>query len=171
MGRPVQAPELLSGDLAHVRQGAQRMFNSLTQSVNELNRKLTAATMDLQHLEYWVSNNDWRQARISTTDATETTLAAYTMVDDRVWLMEALVAAREHSGADRAYFHIEGLFYREGASAAQQGLTISSVNLESDYDWDCDFDVDDADVRIRVTGELATDVDWRSWVRFREYKA
>jgi hypothetical protein len=160
---PLRVPRTSAGFADATQRGLDAGFGQ----INRLDGQLRSLKNRVQNLEYWLTNNDWRQSQIRTVNAAVATLAQYPMVDDRVWLMESVVAARRDTGADRAFYHIEGLFYREGAAAAQQGLTIASVNLESDITWNCDFDVNGIYVRVRVTGG-AFNVDWHGWTRFRE---
>ncbi len=100
---------------------------------------------------------------VTTTDATITEIASIPMEDEDVTRVEAIVTARERSGGDRSLYRIEGLFYREGASAAQQGSTAAVITaIESDATYDATFAVDGANISIRVTGKAATTIDWKA---------
>jgi len=163
---PFRASQTQRGSL----DSTQRSVDAIYDQLNRLGERHNRLEKRLRNVEYWFTNNDWRQAQLRTVNAAQATLAQYAMVDGRVWLMESVVAARRDTGADRAFYHIEGLFYREGAAAAQQGATVFIANIESDATWACTYDVNGINVRIRVTG-AAMNIDWRSWTRFREHVA
>jgi len=137
-------------------------------AVNDLERRMGLLEKRVAGLEYWLSNNDWRRYQVHTTDATETTCGQAKLYTGAQWLFEAAVVALS-SGGDSAFYHLEGAFYgAAGGVATQMGHTFSHFDEESDTDWDCDFDVDGQYVRVRVTGEAATSIDWKTFYRYRE---
>lgn len=107
------------------------------------------------------------KAAVQTTDATVTTCGSVTLEDTSVYKIEAEILGRETDGSNRAMYHLEGLFYREGGVAVQQGATISLVTIESDAAWACVFDVNSNDVRVRVTGAAAT-INWQVALKYHK---
>jgi len=106
-----------------------------------------------QHIEYVAAKQ--------TTDATVTTLASWSLLDETSYVIEATVSGKKSDTSQRAEYKIIGLFYRDGAgNATQQGATTVLSSIESDAAWDCVFDVSSTLARIRVTGAAATTVDW-----------
>jgi len=97
----------------------------------------------------------------TTTDATVTTAHAYTLADNTAILFQAKVLAIEDDASDRNLYHIEGLFYRDGAGAVQQGATTSITTIESEINCDCVFDVNGNDARLRITGIAAENWNWK----------
>ena len=98
----------------------------------------------------------------STADSTEKTAWSLEMVDETAVMITARVVAVQEDGAERAAYHIQGLFYATGGGAAtQQGSTAAIMTaIESDAAWDCLFDVSGQEVRLRVIGDAANTVNW-----------
>jgi hypothetical protein len=105
------------------------------------------------------------KASVQTTDATVTTCGDVTLEDTAAYYIETTVIGRETDGTNRNLYHLEGLFYREGGNATQQGATTSITTVESDGAWACVFDVSTNDVRVRVTGAAAT-IDWKTTIKY-----
>jgi len=107
--------------------------------------------------------------KVTTTDATQTTLVNITLDDNKTYHIEAEVYAQDSLYADRAFYHFEGLFYRNGGNATQEGSTqsINSVEGSGAGGWDAVFDTDSNDVRLRVTGELLKTVSWRGVLKYK----
>jgi len=111
----------------------------------------------------WNSNDDLKliKGTLQTTNNTTTTLLAYTLQTGSTYSIKATIKAREVSGADRALYVKQGLFYREGGGAVQQGTTQDVISdIESNSAWDSTFDVSGNDVRVRVTGAASTTINW-----------
>ena len=88
-----------------------------------------------------------------TTDATGTSIWSFTMPENSALSVEARVTAMESDGSDRNYYHIAGLFYRNGGNATQQGSTATIVTpIESDATPTVEFSVSGTDVRLRWNG-------------------
>lgn len=107
-----------------------------------------------------------RQARVATTDATQTTLDTFTITASKTYLIEARVLARRTGGAagtaddGAAYIRRAMVTTKAGTvtiNAVQDGLT-----QEDQAGWDCTLDVNAATVRVRVTGAADNNVVWHS---------
>jgi len=101
---------------------------------------------------------------VQTADATVTTLGTLALEEDKAYIVTAEIIAEETTApsADRAAYSFKGLFYRVNAGAAvQEGATSVLLEEESDAAWDCDFDVNANNVRVRVTGAVATTINWK----------
>ena len=101
-----------------------------------------------------------------TTNATQTTNGTLTLSDNTAVYVEATVIAMQSDGSDRNLYHLEGLFYRDGGGATQQGATTSITTIESEASCDCIFDVSSNSVRIRVTGVAAETWDWKTVLKW-----
>jgi len=107
-------------------------------------------------------------ATVQTSDATVTTLHSVTLDDNSGYYYEAIVTAMESDGSDRNLYHIEGLFYRDGAGAVQQGATTSITTIESEAGCACVFDVDTNDMRLRITGVAAETWNWKAVIKYNK---
>lgn len=110
-----------------------------------------------------VSNSDITYpiaGSLSTTNATETTLASYTTTTDKLHVIEVDVVAYDHSGAQGAGYKLAGLFRNNGGTLSQLGMTTSIMSTESPAGLACAFDMSGTAVRVRVTGIAATTFTW-----------
>lgn len=105
---------------------------------------------------------------VETTDETVTTCGSVTLTDDSAYLIEARVIGMQSDGSSRNVYHIEGLFYRDGGNATQQGATTSITTIESEALCDCVFDTDTNDVRVRVTGVAAETWHWKTVLKYHK---
>lgn len=99
---------------------------------------------------------------VTTSDATETTLATIAIPNDTSVLIEAHIVANDSS--ERAGYVLRALVYRIGAGAAAiEGQPQDPFVRESTATMDATIDVDGGNnARIRVTGIAATVVNWKS---------
>ena len=95
-----------------------------------------------------------------TIGATTPNIATTTLQDNSAYLIKAKVIGMESDGSDRNVYHFEGLFYRDGGNATQQGVTTVITEIESEAAADCDFNLSGSDVRIQVTGVAAETWNW-----------
>ena len=99
--------------------------------------------------------------RISTTDATVTTLLNIGLLNARVCHITLTAAGVKSDGTQRASYEITGTFYRTAAgNATQQGTTTVVHSAESDAAWNFAFAVTGITVQGRVTGVAATTIKW-----------
>jgi hypothetical protein len=99
--------------------------------------------------------------RVTTTNATVTTIANYLLKDARVYHFHVLCAGVKSDGTQRASYEFLGTFYRTAAGAAvQQGATTMLHSVESDAAWDVAFAIATNTVQVRVTGVAATTIKW-----------
>lgn len=108
--------------------------------------------------------NTGPQARTSTANATQTTIASLTLNDLRAYHVIARVIGVKTDGTDRASYEIRGTFYRNGGGATLQGALSVTHAVESDATWDATLDTNGNDVRVRVTGKAATNITWSAWI-------
>lgn len=109
-----------------------------------------------------------RQVALTTTDATVTDAWVLSeqqngdvLSDDRaIWLAVKCVAMQS-DGTNRAFYHKEGLFYRDGGGATQQGATVAVAEIESNAAWNLAFAVSGNDVKVQVTGAAGVNITWR----------
>jgi hypothetical protein len=99
--------------------------------------------------------------RISTTDATITTIANIALLDAGVYHIGWAVSGVKSDGTDRASYELLGTFYRTAAgNATQQGATTVIHSIESNAAWAAAFAVTGSTVQMRVTGVAATNIKW-----------
>ena len=105
-----------------------------------------------------------RWAQETTTDAAETTLYSFALTDEKLYFIDAWIVAQKSDGSERSAYHIEGLFYRDGAGAAtQEGTTTVISSIEGDAGMACIFDAGVAgsnNARVRVIGLAGVTFTW-----------
>lgn len=100
---------------------------------------------------------------VTTNDATVTTLATIAIPDDTVVFIAVEVIGRRTNAADRAGYLRNAVVFREAAGGATlQGAVDTALTRESDANWDATIDVNGNNARIRVTGRVGHDVNWKS---------
>lgn len=105
--------------------------------------------------------------RVTTTDATVTTLHSFSLSANNVSYIKAVVVARRTGGSggtaqDAACYFISGTFNITSGTAAQIGSTTVHHSAESQAGWDATFDVSGSAARIRVTGATNNNITWHS---------
>jgi hypothetical protein len=102
---------------------------------------------------------------ITTTDATQTTIATYTLPSNSVVELDVTVLARDYTNAVHAVYRRRAAVSRHASgSAALVGTVDSSVNPDKENGgaaaWDVDISVTGATAIVRVTGAAATTIKW-----------
>lgn len=117
-----------------------------------------------------VSNDDnyiVQQFSVTTTDATVTTLASFTIANNSTQLIEARITAFRTAGgganADSANYVRTGKGKNNAGTVTLQGLQ-TSYTQEDVAGWNATLDASGTDVRVRVTGAAATTIVWRCTV-------
>lgn len=102
---------------------------------------------------------------IKTTDQTETLVAAIPLAKGETVVVEARIIARTDDGQNRAYYHIEGLFYRE-QTLSQEGEQMTLSMVESDPLWDVRLypNTSKNSVDVMVKGKEATTISWKVYL-------
>lgn len=96
----------------------------------------------------------------TTTDATATNTAFFTIPDLAAISYRTKVLARSSTGADRATYDKEMLAYRNGGGATVQGSAVTFMEVESNAAWDAVTYVTGNFVSSRITGAAATTINW-----------
>ncbi|MBM4134413.1 MAG: hypothetical protein FJ245_11655, partial [Nitrospira sp.] len=101
--------------------------------------------------------NNTIQGRITTTDATATTLLSVKLMANTTYLLEARVVARRTGGSsgtadDGAGYVIRAAYQTATGTVTLIGAVSQIFVAESQAGWDCTFDVSGLLVRLRVTG-------------------
>jgi len=108
------------------------------------------------------------KSSVQTTDDVETTLWSKTLDDNKAYLLEVRIAARQADGANRAAYIRRVLVYRAGGDATIQGSVLDELTVESDSSWNATIDTSGNDVRVRVTGAASTTINWACDVWWQE---
>jgi hypothetical protein len=110
------------------------------------------------------------QASVQTTDATETTAASLTLLDDKVYNVVVRVVTRRSDvgGEARASWQFQTTAYRAGGGATLQGSVKQEYKSSSAGALAADLDVDSNDLRVRVSGLAAQDFEWKAYVDYVE---
>ncbi len=105
-------------------------------------------------------------AEKQTTDGVAQTLQYVALPDDSALFMHVKALGKKSDGSDRALYTREGLFYRDGGSATQQGSTTTiGTDIESNAAWGgLTMSVSGNLAVALVTGVAATTIDWRAQV-------
>ncbi len=98
-------------------------------------------------------------ANVQTTDATVTSLYTWTILDEAVTLATAEVGASLSTGADTAAYVRRIKFKRDGGTVTA-GTVETTFSDESVAGWDATIDNSTSTGRVRVTGVIATTIDW-----------
>ncbi len=111
---------------------------------------------------------------VQTTDATVTTIATYTLPDACIATFEAVVVARRPSNGDSAAFREALTVKRHGGGGAtivggQTALMVPDADAGA-LTWAVTLDVNVNDMRVRVTGQAAATIEWRSITRLNLYQ-
>lgn len=101
-------------------------------------------------------------AKVSTTDATTTTLATIPIPDDSSALIDVWVEAFRTDGADQGAYRRRAIVFRRAAGVATfQGTVDSPFTRESSVPWNVTIDVDGGNnARVRVTGQAGKSINW-----------
>jgi len=132
--------------------------------------KLHVETGDIKHKAHAAfagSGQVQTTNAVQTTDATVTTVASFTLADNTVYWFEATIIGRDTSGTDRAFYIRSTLAYRQSAGSATLGALQTIVTDETNAAWDATLDVSTNDVRVRVTGAVATTINWACTLRYQ----
>lgn len=103
-----------------------------------------------------------QKARVTTSDATVTTLATIAIPTNEAMALDVLVSVRK-DGTTANLYRIVGMAENNAGTAA---VRISEkTSDEDDTDWDVTLDASGGNVRVRVTGESTTNLEWYSVVQ------
>ena len=109
---------------------------------------------------------------LQTTDAIPTDMIKLPVAEGEVWNLEVNIEAQKNDNTDRALYHIQGLFYRPvSGNIILEGAVVSLVTIISDITpgvWLADLyaDIVNQTMNVRVTGKLATIINWASKVKY-----
>lgn len=104
------------------------------------------------------------QGKITTTDATVTTLRQIAVTTSKSWDAKATVVARRTGGTagtadDAAVYDLRGVIKTVGGVATLI-VNTTTVVYEDQAAWDCVFDISAGNLRIRVTGAASNNISW-----------
>lgn len=110
-----------------------------------------------------------RQGRITTTDATTTTINTIAISASNTYMIEARIVARRTGGAagtadDGAVYIIVGSFTTKTGTVTQLGTTTTVHSGEDQGAWGAQFTVSGANVLVQVTGAGSNNVTWHSTI-------
>jgi len=105
------------------------------------------------------------QGKVTTTDATVTTLKTFPTVLDTTYSIKVRVLARRTGGTagtngDSALYEKVACFRNILGTVTQLGTTTDLVTIESVPAYDVTFDILATDIRLRVTGVANTNITW-----------
>lgn len=105
--------------------------------------------------------------KTSTSSATQKVLLAIPLADARVMRVEAWISCRRSTGAQRGYWHLSGLFYREGGNVTQQGATVALVSISSSTQTaTLAPTVGTQSADLKVTGIASQTYNWVGWCEY-----
>jgi hypothetical protein len=113
------------------------------------------------------------QARVTTTDATQTTLYTFTLPASTTYLIEATVVARRTGGSsgsaeDGAGYVVRGVYKNVGGTATLIGAVSQIFVAESQGGWDATLTVSGGSVLLRVTGAANNSIAWLAEIRITQ---
>ncbi len=98
---------------------------------------------------------------VNTTDATVTTIATIATTEDSTHFIDVKIVAHDQADVQGAGYLLRATFLNDTNVVTQIG-TDDKLSFETDPLWDVATEINTTNVRIRVTGEAATVIDWRS---------
>jgi hypothetical protein len=105
-----------------------------------------------------------RENRLQTTNATTTDIDTFTIPDNTVIGMSAVIVARNATTAEQNVYIIrQGARRRAGGAAAVIGA-VAADSFEEQAAWDAIYRTSVNDVKVSVTGAAAQTIEW--WVRW-----
>ncbi len=109
-------------------------------------------------------------AEVQTTDATVTTLASFTQLDETLVAYDVVVTAARGTNVTKGGRYKRSVVYRRTSAGAPTivGALESGTDEETDAAMDCTIDVSGNAVRVRVTGIAATNFNWTCELRVQE---
>jgi hypothetical protein len=156
----VNADDLQVGTLAtdgqHGSRGGGTQHSVATQSVAGFMSASDKTKLD-------DSAGDTFNVTTQTTNATPFDISAYTPADGKEVTLSVNVAVRKSDGTAGASFQIFGGFRRSGGTVTQIGTTkVPAFVRDAGFGVDVTFSVSGTTISVRVTGLLATTIDWRA---------
>lgn len=130
-------------------------------------QSLTNSVNDSFGLGWNNSTPDYQLTKgiLTTNNATQQTLLAYTLATGTTYSVRAIVTARESvSGASRAMFVVKVLAYRESSGAVIEGSVpyqIEKVQSTNAATWDATATVSGNNLQISVTGTATQTIHWK----------
>jgi hypothetical protein len=103
-----------------------------------------------------------RHGTVSTTNATQTTVASVTLSSNTTYWVRARVIGRNGT-TDRAFYEVAALVYRDGGGATIEGSVatlMTAIESGGAAAWDVTITVSGNDARVSVTGAAATNINW-----------
>ena len=100
---------------------------------------------------------------LNTLNATPAIIWSQTLPDFTALTVRVAITAETVGGGDRATYNFIGFAYRNGGGATL-GTTVVLKQEESNAALDADFFVSGNDVQLKVTGLLATSINWTALV-------
>lgn len=107
-----------------------------------------------------------RKGYVETTDATPTVIDSVFVDEEKAVFIVARVVGIRPNGVEACAYFLRGAFKRDApANITQVGVTARDV-FEDNAGCDCDFvlNVATQSVDLTVTGVLATDIKWKSYL-------
>lgn len=106
----------------------------------------------------WTS---WSTATASTTDATQTTCGTYTVPTSYGVVMEAMIVATMRDRSASVGWTLLASAANAAGTVTLHGTPVISGPTDAATTWDVTADVSGTSLRVRVTGAVATTIDWR----------
>lgn len=108
---------------------------------------------------------DWRQARVTTTNATLTTLFTLAIPTDTAVNVEVKIIGRRTGGSggtaqDCASYHYESLYKNVSGTATIEGTVTTIAAKESNAAWDAQLNVSSGNLLIQVQGDTNNNITW-----------
>lgn len=114
-------------------------------------------------------NNSGMTLRTESAGATH--VLEFDLADEAAYYCVVRCIATQSDFSDRNFYHLEGLFYRNGGGGAtQEGATTDISEIESEANWDCVFGVSANTLRVTVDDNSGDTVDWHMQVELVSHR-
>lgn len=116
---------------------------------------------------YLDADSQIETAKLTTTDATVSTLWSKEIPTGFVGRIRVAIVARKSDGTDRASYERVCTVYRASSTAALGGsVLVPTTDYESSSGWDATIDLSTNTLRVRVTGAASTTIYWNGRIEF-----
>lgn len=148
---------VLATDAQHGVRGGATQHASVTQAVNGF--MVASDKIKIDNIA-----SDTINVTTQTVNAVPFDLTAYTPTDGKAVTLNLTVTARKSDGTASGHFQIVGGFRRTGGTVTQEGATqIPAYRFSAGLTTlDVTFSITGTAINVRMTGVLATTIDWRA---------
>ena len=100
------------------------------------------------------------ESTVSTTDGTLTTIDTVAVPTDEAILIKAEIVSIKDDATEKAGLVIEAIYANNSGTVTLQGA-VNYIHRQVPAGWNVTFVISSTNILIRVTGNAATNIDWK----------